>query len=165
MIKTDDAKSLSKIEEASETSADNSFNILSGATYGSSFVGMVHVLNTTDTISRQEMNSIASSLQATFDVGAWVAKATGGFGVESSFSKSAKSLLSMQKIQSHCSAVTMGIIPSIKSNQVKMTVKQFVEIAPDKEMAQLQTLQNATADANNSVGLLRLQLRPELARR
>jgi hypothetical protein len=151
MIKTDDAKSLSKIEEEAETTADNSFNILSGATYGSSFVGMVHVLNTTDTMSRQDMNSVASSLQATFDVGAWVAKATGGFGVESSFSKSAKSLLSMQKIQSHCSAVTMGIIPSIKSNSVKMAVKQFADFDPAKQMGQLAALQGATAGANNSV--------------
>jgi hypothetical protein len=149
MIKTNDVASIAKIEATSETKADKSFCVLSGATYGSSFVGMVHVLNTTRTNSYQSMEAVAASLQATFDIGGWFAKASGGFGVASSFSNSAKSLLSTQDIQSHCSLVTMGIIPSIKSNQVKIAVQQFSSFSPDKEMESLAALQGVTAEENN----------------
>jgi hypothetical protein len=45
----------------------------------------------------------------------------------------------------------MGIIPSIKSNQVKMGVQGFSDFDPAKEMQQLATLQGATASENNSI--------------
>ncbi len=151
MIKTNDPESIAKIEAKSETKADKSFNLLSGATYGSSFVGMVHILNTTDSSSFQSMESIASSMQETFDIGGWFASGTGGFGVADSFSNSAKDLLSTQNIQSHASLVTMGIIPSIKSNQVKVGVQGFSDFDPAKEMQDLATLQGATASENNTI--------------
>jgi hypothetical protein len=151
MIKTNDAASIAKIEASEETKDDKSFSILSGATYGSSFVGMVHILNTTSTQSSQSMETIASSMQETFDIGGWFASGTGGFGVSDSFSNSAKNLLSTQNIQSHCSLVTMGIIPSIKSNTVKMGVQGFADNDPAKDMQQLATLQGATASDNNSI--------------
>lgn len=151
MIKTNDPASIAKIEATSETKDDKSFSVLSGATYGSSFVGMVHILNTTSTQSSQSMETIASSMQETFDIGGWFASGTGGFGVSDSFSNSAKNLLSTQNIQSHCSLVTMGIIPSIKSNTVKMGVQGFADNDPAKDMQQLATLQGATASDNNSI--------------
>jgi hypothetical protein len=151
MIKTDDVGSIAEIEAKAETEEAKQFYILSGATYGSSFVGMVHVLNTSETTSSQDMESVATSLQGQFEVGAWFATETGGFGVTDSFSNSAKNLLSTQNIQSHCSAVTMGIIPSIKSNQVKMAVQQFADFDPGKEMQSLAVLQGATASENDSV--------------
>lgn len=152
MIKTTDPASIAMIQAKAETKAEKSFYLLSGATYGSSFVGMVHVLNTTDTRSSQTLESVASSLQTTFQVGAWFAHETGGFGVTDSFSNSAKNLLSTQNIQSHCSLVTMGIIPSIKANEVKMAVQQFTEFSPEKEMEQLTKLQGATASEKDTIG-------------
>ncbi|MDR2626688.1 MAG: hypothetical protein LBC40_01480 [Dysgonamonadaceae bacterium] len=151
MIKTNDPVSIAMAEAMAETKSEQSFCLLSGATYGSSFVGMVHILNTSNTTSSQDMISIAESLQGTFKVGGWFADCTGGFGVNSSFSNSAKNLLSTQNIQSHCSLVTMGIIPSIKSNKVKMTVQQFTDFSPDKEMERLAALQNATASENDTM--------------
>lgn len=151
MIKTNDPASIAKIEATAETKADKSFSLLSGATYGSSFVGMVHVLNTTNSSSSQSMESVATSLQETFDIGGWFASGTGGFGVNASFSDSAKNLLSTQNVQSHCSLVTMGIIPSIKSNQVKIGVQGFADFDPGKQMQQLAELQGATAGDNISI--------------
>lgn len=151
MINTNNPASIAKIEATADTKEDKSFNLLSGATYGSSFVGMVHVLNTSDSSSSQRMESIASSMQETFDIGGWFASGTGGFGVDSSFSDSAKNLLSTQSIQSHCSLVTMGIIPSIKSNQVKIGVQGFSDFDPAKQMQELATLQGATASDNNTI--------------
>lgn len=152
MMKTNNPASMAKIEATSETQGDGSFNILSGATYGSSFVGMVHVLNTTESQSSQSMESIAASMQETFDIGGWFASGTGGFGVSSSFSNSAKNLLSTQNVTSHATLITMGIIPSIKSNQVAMAVKSFTDFDPKKSMEELATLQGATASENNTIG-------------
>jgi hypothetical protein len=151
MIKTNDPKSIAKIEATAETKKDKAINILSGATYGSSFVGMVHVLNTTESSSSQSMESIAASMQESFDIGGWFASGTGSFGVSSSFSNSAKNLLSTQNVTSHATLVTMGIIPSIKSNQVKMAVQSFSDFDPAKSMEQLATLQGATASENNTI--------------
>lgn len=151
MIKTNDIQSVIKTEALSETKEDKSFSILSGATYGSSFVGMVHVLNSSRTDSSQTMDTIATSLQDQFKIGGWFASEDGGFGVDTSFSNSVKNLLSTQQIQSHCSAVTMGIIPSIKSNAVKLAVQEFADFDPEKEMEQLATLQGTTANDNNTV--------------
>jgi len=151
MINTNDPASIAKIEATAETKGEKSFSILSGATYGSSFVGMVHVLNTTKTSSSQSMESVASSMQAAFEVGGWFASETGAFGVNDSFSSSAKDLLSTQNIQSHCSAITMGIIPSIKSNEVRIGVQSFANFDPAKDMEQLANLQGATIGAQTTV--------------
>lgn len=152
MIDTNSPSSIAQIEAKADTKQDKSFSILSGATYGSSFVAMVHVLNTTESASSQSMESVAASMQETFDIGGWFASGTGGYGVSASFSNSVKNMLSMQNIQSHCNIITMGIIPSIKSNQVAMAVKQFSDFDPAKTMDSLAALQNATASENNTVG-------------
>lgn len=127
-----------------------SLTLLSGATYGSCFIGMVHILNTTTTRSSETMYSMAESMQAQFKVSAFIANVSGGFGMDSSFSNDAKNLLSKQSISSHCSLITMGSIPSIKSNAVKMGVQQF---KPDDAgpMNMLAQLQNATASDNDTV--------------
>lgn len=111
MIKTNDVSSIAAIEAKANTKEAPSFSILSGATYGSSFVGMVHILNTTESSSSQRMDSIAASMQETFDIGGWFASGTGSFGVSSTFSDSAKNLLSTQNVTSQATLITMGIIP------------------------------------------------------
>lgn len=150
--KIDTKKSPLKLwEELKNSSGDEQVYILSGATYGSSFVGMVHVLKSDSMNTVQNMEGVAQKLQTQFKLGGWFADLQGGFGVEDSFANSVKNLISSQNIQSHCSLATMGVIPSIKSNQVKMGVKQFADSDPDKEMQKLATLQGATATENNTL--------------
>jgi hypothetical protein len=151
MIKVNDAGSISKIAEQQQTKGAAFYNLLSGITTGSSFVGMVHVLKDSSTQTDQHMRSTAASLQGQMEVGSWFADYKGGFGVDGSFSSSAKSLLSSQNITSHISLVTMGIIPTIEANDVQLAVKQFTDFSPDKMMGQLAVLQNATADAQSSI--------------
>ncbi len=151
MIKTDSVASMAQIAAQQDTQAEKSLTLLSGATYGSCFVGMVHVLNTTDTRSSEAMYSVAAKLQSQFKVAGWFADVSGGFGVASSFSSDAKSLLSVQNVSSHCTLITMGSIPSIKSNSVKMGVESFADDDGAKSMAALLKLQNATASDQDSV--------------
>jgi hypothetical protein len=151
MIRISDPASLAKIAAQSNTAEEKSLTLLSGATYGSCFIGMVHILNTTTTQSSESMYSIADSLQTQFAVGGWFAKESGGFGIDSSFSNDAKNLLSSQNITSHCTLVTMGSIPSMKSNAVKMGVQQFSSFDGASSMTQLATLQNNTAGDKDTV--------------
>lgn len=150
-IKTDSISNISKIAKEADTAKEKSLTLISGATYGSSFIGMIHVLNTSSTKSSEAMYSIANKVQAQFEVGGWFANAKGGFGVDSSFSNDVKNLLSTQNISSHCTLVAMGSIPTIKSNQVKLGVKGFADDDGAKSMASLLKIQNVTHTDQNSV--------------
>jgi hypothetical protein len=112
---------------------------------------MVHVLRTETTQSSQTMFSAAESLQATMKAGGWFANLEGGFGVSESFSNDVKRLLSLQRISSHCSIITMGSIPSVKSNEIKVAVKEFANFDAEQMMSKLAALQNATASDQDSV--------------
>ena len=151
LIKTDDYASFEQAAQQSGTAEEASYNLLSGATYGSSFVGMVHVLKESSTQSSQSMYAAAASLQAQMKVGGWFSSMEGGFGVSASFANSAKKLLSSQKITSHVSLVTMGVIPTIVASEVQLAVKQFSDFSPDKMMGQLAALQNSTNSDQASV--------------
>lgn len=130
---------------------DKGFYVLSGATYGSCFIGMVHVLRQADTTAEQRMQSAVSSIQTQFKVGAWFVDHEGGFGLSKSFADDAKNMLSTQQITSHANAIVMGVIPSITSNEVRLGVKQFADFDPARMMEKLATLQNATARDHDSV--------------
>jgi hypothetical protein len=142
---------MTKIAEEEGTGKEKFLPLLSGATFGSSFVGMVHVLRTEGTESSQAMTSLAASMQEQFEVGCWFSNESGGFGVDTSFSNDIKNLLSTQNISSHVSIIATGSIPSIKSNQVQIGVKTFADFDPAKMMTNLATLANATTNDKNSV--------------
>ncbi|MEM8584248.1 MAG: hypothetical protein AAGF87_08265 [Bacteroidota bacterium] len=135
----------------SKKDEDNALTIVSGATYGSSFVAMVHILNSSSTMSTEKMYSVAASMEASFKVSAFLESVSGGTGLDTSFSNDVKNLLSSQNVQSHCTITCMGLIPSIKSQAVSMAVKQFADFDGAAAMAKLQTLQNATADDKTTV--------------
>ena len=150
-IKTNSVASMIKIAAEQESENEPSFNIISGATYGSSFVGMVHVLDSTSTSTGETMASVAASLQEQFNVGAFFAHETGGFGVNSNFSDEAENLLSKQNITSHISIVSIGCIPSIVSEEVQLGVKTFADFDPKTTMDNLASLANATSEDKGSV--------------
>lgn len=147
MIRTNNVGDIAKIMQQEGTPNERSFNILSGVSYGSSFVGMVHILEVEETQSTQRMTSMASSVQAQFEKGAWIAKMQGGFGVDSSFTNSVKQMLSTATISSHCTLTVMGMIPSLKANDVKYAVKQFAQLDGESEMQKIAQLQNANSDS------------------
>jgi hypothetical protein len=146
-----DGPTLARIAEEEGTDEEDVLRLISGATYGSSFVGMVHVLNKTHTETSQSMTATAASMQANFEVAAWFAKRSGSFGVDASMADDIKSLLSTQSVSSHVSLVTMGSIPSIKSNSVKLGVDRFADFSPDKMMEKLATLANSAIAEKSSV--------------
>ncbi|KAF7551976.1 hypothetical protein G7Z17_g4620 [Cylindrodendrum hubeiense] len=134
-----------------EADSENKFSIISGTTFGSSFVGMVHILNSTDTQVSESLTSVASSMQAQMDAGAWFENASGGFGVNSSFSNNVKNLLSSQNITSHVTLICMGTIPTMVANDVKMGVEKFAQFDPKANMDAIATIQNATVSDQDTV--------------
>ncbi|KAJ4249050.1 hypothetical protein NW762_012381 [Fusarium torreyae] len=100
----------------------------------SSFVGMVHVLNSTDTSASETMQSAAASLQATMNVGGWYAKSEGKVGVNSKFAGDVKNLLSQQNVTFHVTLLSMGVIPSIVANDVSLAVEKFATFDPKANM-------------------------------
>ena len=136
-IKVDSLSNMMEIAREEGTASERKMNIISGATCGSSLVGMVHVVRDESTTSSQSMMSAVKSLQTKADVGGWFASVKGGAGLDGSFSRDIKNLLSSQNIDSHVSLITMGTIPTIKSNKLKMGVKEFTKFDAKSMMEQL----------------------------
>ena len=126
-------------------------SLLSGKTVGSSFVGMVHVLNAETSHSNQ--SSHATSLQAAsqFEWGGFFASGKGQFGVDKDFSNNVKNLLSTADLTSHCSLITMGAIPTIKANEIAQTIKELKD-DPQEVMGQLAAIQGATDSDMKTMG-------------
>lgn len=150
-LKPDDPSQLGKLADSQPKQGDAQMKIISGATYGSSFVALVNIERTSSTASSQSLTSVAASLQTSMEVGSWFESVKGGFGIDSSFSNAARDLLSTQQITSHASVVCMGVIPSIVANDVQVGVQQFADFDPAKMMGELATLANATQADQSSV--------------
>jgi len=124
--------------------------LLSGQTHGSSFVGMVHLLKTEKTSSHQSSSSTSFDMEASFEENCWLASSQGKFGVDGSFADSIKEMLSSSNVQAHASVITMGIIPTIKSNEIATSVSTLQPKAKDV-MSQLAAIQGATDDGVNNM--------------
>lgn len=134
---------ISQQEESNSPDA-KIFSIISGISFGSSFVGMVHILNSTSTVASDKMNSVVESLQQQMDLATFYEAQAGGFGANSSMANNVKSLLSSQNINSHVTMICMGAIPSMVSNGVKLGVEKFAKFDPQASLDGLAALQNAT---------------------
>ena len=117
--------------------------VISGASYGSSFVGFVHFEKLEDTSSSQSSSSASSQARAEVEADLFFESISGSFGVDAQTAASVKNLLSTSNIQSHCSLITMGLIPSIKSNGVKSAVMTMGN-DPKENMEQLAKIQGAS---------------------
>ncbi len=127
------------------TPLDQPMHILSGATYGSSFVACVHVLKTETTVQTQNMVSVAAEMQAQFEGALYEADLAGSIGVSAEFAADFKAMMSNATVSAHVTLHTMGVIPSIKSNLLETTVKAYTEFSPDEIMGKLATMQDETS--------------------
>ncbi|KAH7173250.1 uncharacterized protein B0J16DRAFT_405613 [Fusarium flagelliforme] len=114
------------------------FSIISGTTFGSCFVGMIHVLNMANTSASESMTAAATSMQASMDTGSWFAKKSGKVGVDPKFASDVKNRLSQQNIQSHVTVLSMGVTPSMVPSEVSRAVEKFANFDPKVNMAGIQ---------------------------
>ncbi|MEM7037971.1 MAG: hypothetical protein AAF570_13390, partial [Bacteroidota bacterium] len=136
--------------------------VLAGATYGSSFVGFVNFSQVERTSDYQATQAAAFQAAAQIERSLFMEKIQGSFGVDAETAQSTRELLSTSNIQSHCSVISMGIIPSIKSNNVISTVKALKD-DPKERMAALAAAQGSSNSGMVSMGQLAGQARKQQA--
>ena len=122
---------------------DPKLYLLSGQTMGSSFVGMVHILQAQSTDSTQSESARTSAAAVEAQASGLFTYYSGKFGISSDSSKKLQDLLSTNDMTSHCCLITMGLIPSLKSNEIGTTIKTLQPSAGEV-MGQLAEIQNAT---------------------
>lgn len=149
-IVRDDRKSLEAAIKSGAEKDTERLHLLSGATYGSSFVGLVHILKREQSESSQSAKSLASSLSVGMKKNLFLANISGEFGVSQSYAETAKDLLSTSDLEAHCSVVAMGIIPSIASNTIETTVERL-QPDPEKVMDQLAAIQGSSDSSVNTM--------------
>ena len=149
-IDASDAEELQKLEGQRTSAGVSPLRLLTGVSQGSSFVGMVHLLNT-DNLSQSSSNMavMAEQLQQRFTVGGWIEDASGGIGVDNSFVDEVRQILSHQQVSSHITLTTMGVIPSIKSKEVELGVKGFTSF--DRAGKQVATVDNLSKSSKKTV--------------
>ncbi|MEZ4918092.1 MAG: hypothetical protein R2792_03210 [Saprospiraceae bacterium] len=151
-INTSDVASLEKMKDGENLNEDKSITLLSGVTYGSSFVGMVHVLNTESLAEKgASMSQLAESLQERFTIGGWMEDSSGGLGVDPGFSDDIRRLLSTQNITSHINVAVMGCIPSIKSNQIEMGVRTLAGFDEKTLSQSLSVVENVSQSEKKTI--------------
>ncbi|MDP1686125.1 hypothetical protein [Hydrogenophaga sp.] len=138
-----DANTMAQIARQEGTTAEKSFNIISGATYGSSFVGMVHILRKENTQTSQQRESDVEELQVMADGKNFYSSASGSLGMEETDAEDEKALLSRQEISSHVTVITSGVILGIAATDIQMAVKTFATEEGKTTMDALAALANA----------------------
>jgi hypothetical protein len=137
---------MARVAREEGSASEKSLSIISGATYGSSFVGMVHVLRKEKTETSQDMEADESVLQAQVEQDSWWRSSAGGLGEDDDTASSSKSLLSRQDITSHVTVLTSGVILGIEGVDVQTAVRAFAaEEGEGGTMATLTALANANS--------------------
>lgn len=148
-IKTSDPNAVRSISEK-ESSDEKSMTAISGVSYGSSFVGMVHMLKT-DFTGTALNDEVYTQIQEKMKMGGWLENASGGFGVDPSITDEVKKILSTQNISSHVSMIVMGAAPSIASNQLQLGVNKVIQPDPEKLRSYLTVLDQSMPDSESTI--------------
>lgn len=147
-----------------EKKEDDCLHILDGATYGSTFVGMVHILQTETNESSQTSSSssnrdtrsgfkrnyeqLTEELKKEMVVNLALSNVTGKYGVSDDVAESMKRLFSASELSVHCTLITEGIIPTIQSQTMKTSV-QNLKPNPQEVMNQLAVIRDASANVTD----------------
>lgn len=105
--------------------------LITGAAYGSSFVGMVHILQTEEG-QAIDFERVRTQLEEKLQIGGWLSHVSGGLGIDPQYLDDVKATLATQTISTHISVVTMGMIPTIKSNAFQSGAMQIVNLPSDE---------------------------------
>jgi hypothetical protein len=135
---------------AKSDSAEESISLVTGVTYGSSFVGMVHFLKTSGVRTGVDEKT-AQQLRERLKIGGWLEQASGGFGVDQDSLNEVRRILSAQSISAHVSVIVSGALPSIASNEVKLTIDKIAQPDPAKGLELLKIPGDDTGGETESI--------------
>jgi hypothetical protein len=145
-----DERTLMQMATAAEANAaEDSIAFISGVTYGSSFVGMVHFLKTSSVRTGVD-EELAAQIREKLQIGGWLEHASGGFGVDRETLNEVRKILSMQNVSAHISVIVSGALPSIASNEVKFSINKISQPEPVKSLEALSAMgENNGAEADS----------------
>lgn len=95
--------------------------VIRGAAYGSGFVGMIHFFRS-GSGNFDEHTFPIEQIREKLRLGSWLSAMSGELGVDKHILDDVRSLLVSNEIRSHISIVTDGVIPEIKSGEVRATL-------------------------------------------
>lgn len=134
---------------ATEKDRENKMRVLSGCTKASSFVGYVHLFKSEGSSSSQISESTASAVQSAHKRGDFSNHCQGHYGSTKSDAETIGKMLSTTELRNSCNFQVEGVIPSIKSNSIKTTLKSM-KPSPKEVMEKLGAMQNASDSAVNN---------------
>lgn len=106
--------------------------VIRGAAYCSGFVGMIHFFRSGNGTSDEHTFPI-EQIREKLQLGSWLSAMSGELGVDKHILDDVRSLLVSNEIRSHISIVTDGMIPEIKSGEVRAILpdltKAFAELS------------------------------------
>ena len=111
------------------------YSIISGTTFGSSIVGMVHVLNSANMSVGDTPTAAATSMHSSMDAGGWLAGEEGTIGINDKFAADVKNLLSQQN-------VTI-ISPETKAESSDAEIATKIRAQSERVASELATLDDA----------------------
>lgn len=149
----DDPAALAKLEAGAGPQSSKGLKVISGACYGSSFVAMVHVLRAEMTQSNQSLQALMDNARTLIESDLVVSGLEGSFGLSPQVSQDIRRLLSTQQVSSHCSIISMGIVPTIAATDVQTAVTQFAKFSPEELMGKLGALHQASSHEHDTLAL------------
>lgn len=150
-IDTDNPEKIKTSLDETESAGEQQYlPVLSGAAYGSGFVGMVHIVKT-DSAESDVSEDMVVRLKEKLAIGGWLGNAAGSFGVDGGVMEEVKKMLSTQSISSHVSVIVMGAVPSIASSQLKSGVKRLLQPDADTISSTLKALQPSPDAPSTSI--------------
>lgn len=138
------------------SSGENAIQVLSGATYGSTFVGLVHILEKESSADPKGSGgeipeNVKNAIKNKVNQELMIQDMTGKFGVSDDFAESVKDITSSASINAHCSLICQGCIPDIQVHEHTQVLKQLQPSTNDV-MAQIMAIRDSSNDVGGGGG-------------
>mmetsp|Transcript_25330 Transcript_25330/g.38410 ORF Transcript_25330/g.38410 Transcript_25330/m.38410 type:complete len:508 (-) Transcript_25330:271-1794(-) len=139
---------------------EKAFNVLTGATYGSSFVGLAHFLEEVGDPNKTKGGdggdgdgggvgeTMAKVLQEEATKELMLQEVSGKFGVSDEFTSTTRNMVNRSTISAHCSLICMGAVPDISPS----TVQTFAMSQAGSSTTEVMTKLNAINQGGKDPG-------------
>lgn len=141
------------------TKGNKAFHVLTGATYGSSFVGLAHFLEEVGDPNKKKGAGgggdggeagklMAKTLKQEATRELMLQELSGKFGVSDEFASTTRNMVNRSTISCHCSLICMGAVPDISPS----TVQTFAMSQTGSTSAEIMTKLNAINQGGKDPG-------------
>lgn len=123
--------------------------VITGAVYGSGFIGMAHLLRTQSN-TMGDLDNLKQQLERKLLTGGWLANKSGEIGVDGALMDEVRAFLSANSISCHVSIIATGAIPTIKSNEMAMCSYRLAENGKDLPLSVPNDTETVRSESENA---------------